>query len=83
MMDDDVLKYSGHRPRSIHVLAMLMILVKYLLSLMIAFRYFHEVQSSPGVNRLLHLIMVLLNFLLENRGHLHIFLIEIHLKNLD
>ena len=73
MMDNEVLKYSGHRPRSIHVLAMLMILVKHLSSFMIAFRCFHEVQSSPGVNKLLYLMMVLLNFLLENRGHLHIY----------
>ena len=34
MIDNEILKYIGHRPRSIHILAILTILVRYLLSLM-------------------------------------------------
>jgi len=61
IMNDEVLKYTGYRPRLIHVLAMLMILVRYLLSLVTVLKCFYEIQSSLGVNKLLHLIIVLLN----------------------
>ena len=44
MMNNKVLKYTGYRPRLIYVLAMLMILVRYLSFLMTALRYFHEIQ---------------------------------------
>jgi len=69
MMNNKVLKCAGHRPRLIHMLTMLMILVRHLLSLMTTLRYFHEIQSSPGVNKLLHLTMVLLSSSLENGSH--------------
>jgi len=43
MMNDEVLKYTGHKPRLIHVLTMLMILVRHLSSLMTALRCFHKI----------------------------------------
>jgi len=52
------------------MLAMLMILVKHLLSLIIALRCFHKVQSGLEVDESLHLMMVFLNSPLENRSHL-------------
>jgi len=42
-MNDKILKYTGYKPRSIHVLAMLMILVRYLSSLMAALRCFYKI----------------------------------------
>jgi len=39
----------------------LAILRRYLLSLMTALRCFHEIQSGPGVDELLCLVMALLN----------------------
>ena len=42
-MNNEVLKCAGHRPRLIHMLAMLIVLVRHLLSLMTALRYFHEI----------------------------------------
>ena len=43
-----------------HILTMLIILRRHLLSLMTALRCFHEIQSGPGVDKLLHLVMALL-----------------------
>ena len=42
-MNDEVLKYTGHKPRSIYVLAMLMILMRHLSSLIAALRCFHKI----------------------------------------
>ena len=44
-MMNNVLKCTGHRPRLIHMLAMLMILVRHLSCLMTALKCFHEIWS--------------------------------------
>ena len=48
-----------------YILVMLIILTRYLSSLMTALRYFQEMWSSSEVNKLLYLIIALLNFSLE------------------
>ena len=58
MMNDQVLKYISYTPRLIHMLAMLIILL----------RYFYKIQFGLDMNKLLYLAIVLLNFSLENRG---------------
>ena len=55
------LKYKGQCPRLIQALAMLIIKVKQLLLLIIHFRIFHEILSSPGADELLYLLMAFLN----------------------
>ena len=47
----------------------LAILRRHLLSLMTAFRCFHETQSSPRVDELLYLLMVFLNSFLEKSSY--------------
>ena len=47
------------------VLAILIMLRRYLSSSMTAFRYFHNIWSDPGEEELLHLLMVFLNSFLE------------------
>ena len=44
-----------------YVLVILTILRRHLSSLITALRCFHEIQSGPGVDELLHLVMALLN----------------------
>jgi len=70
-MDDKVLKCIDYRSRSIHTLAMLMILVRHLSFLMTDLRCFHEIQSGPDMDKLLHLTMTLLNSSLKNGGQSH------------
>ena len=52
-----------------HILVMLMILIKHLSSLIIALKYFHKIQSSPEVDKLLYLAIVFLNSSLEKSSH--------------
>jgi len=65
MMDEDILKCNGQCSKLIQALAMLTMLFKHLLSLITSLRYFHEILSSPGENKLLHLLMAIINFFLE------------------
>lgn len=53
----------------IHILAILIILMRHLLSLVTALRYFQEIQSSLGVDESLYLIIVFLNSSLEKDKH--------------
>ena len=55
-----------------HILVISKILVKHLSSLMTTLRCFHKIQSSPEVDKLLYLIIALLNSSLEKKGYLHI-----------
>ena len=68
IMDGEVLKCIGHKPRLINILVILIILVKYLLSLMTALRCFYEIQSGLCMDKLLHLAIILLNSFLESKG---------------
>ena len=61
MMDNDVLKYISQCSRLMYVLAMLTIFSKYLFSLTITLRCFHETLSGLGADKLLHLSIVLMS----------------------
>ena len=52
---------------------MLIMFLRHFSSLITALRYFHKIQFRPEVNKLLYLIIVLLNYLLENGSHVDIF----------
>jgi len=60
--NDDVLKCDGQWPRLIHMLVILIIFFKHLMSLIIVLRCFYKTLSELGVNKLLHLLMALINF---------------------
>ena len=77
MIDDNILKYNSQCPKLIHVLAMLINLLRHILSLMIALRCFHDNLFSPGVNELLHLAIKLLNSLAKNEFQIVVYLVRI------
>jgi len=62
----DLLKWEGQNPRLIHVLAMLMIILKQTSSLSMTLRWLHDNLSGSGVEKLLQLVIALLNSSLEN-----------------
>jgi len=64
------------------VLAILTIFPKYLSSLTIALRYYHEILLGLETDILLHLSIVLVNSLFEKRGHIDMSLVNI-LSNKD
>jgi len=65
IMKDNFLKWDCQWLVLIHAFVILMILLRYLSFLINALRCFQEIQFGPGVDKLLHLIMVLLNSSLE------------------
>jgi len=60
---DDILKCDGQCPRLIHTLAILMKLLRYVLSLTMTLKCLHDNLSGTEVEVLLHFIIELLNFL--------------------
>ena len=60
--NDDVLKCDDQWSRLIHMLVILIIFFKHLMSLIIVLRCFYKTLSELGVNKLLHLLMALINF---------------------
>jgi len=69
MMDDEFLKCEGQYSNSKHVSVILMIFFRYTESLMMILRCLHDSLLGPEVDELLHFMMELMNFTLENRGH--------------
>jgi len=65
------LKCNGQYPRSIYILAILIIFFKHIKSLTTTLKYFHETLSRSGVDEILHLLMALMNFLFEKRDHVN------------
>ena len=59
---------------------MLIIFLKHFLSLTTILRYFHEIQSSPGVDKLLHLSITFLNSSLEKDNQVEVCFDEISFK---
>ena len=43
MMDEEVLKYEGYRPKLMYILVILTILVRHLSSLMMALKYLYKI----------------------------------------
>ena len=65
----DLLKYFGQCPRSIQVLAMLIILDKQSSFLMTSFKWRYDSLAGPGAEESLHLLIADLNSNLENGFH--------------
>ncbi len=66
IIDDSALKCVGQCPRLIHVLAMLTIFSK---PLMTSLRCFHKILSSLEADKLLYLLMVIVNSSSEKELH--------------
>ena len=60
------LKWLGQYPISKHVLAIVMIFFKHVLSLIMCLRYFYNSLSGLGTDMLLHLTIALVNSFLAN-----------------
>jgi len=65
----DTLKCIGWYPKLMHVLAILIILRKYLSSLIITLRYFHKIWPRSRENKLLQLWMAFLNSFLKKDSY--------------
>ena len=79
--NNNILKCISQWPKSIHALAILIELLRYKKSLTITLRYLQDNLLGLGVNKLLHLIMELLNSSLEKEIHFVISLFEISSNN--
>ena len=66
IMDIETLKCAGQWPSSKHASAILMIFLKYILSLIILLRCFHDNLSGLEVNELLHWLMEIMNSTSKN-----------------
>ena len=73
----EVLKWKDQWSKLIHILAMLIILFKHALSLMILLRCLYDNLFGPGVDKLLHLAMELINSSSENSTQIEGFLLGI------
>jgi len=69
MMDIEVLKWEDQWPNSKHTSAMLIILFRHDLLLTILLRCIYDNLFRPGVDKLLHLAMELINSSSENGTH--------------
>jgi len=69
MMDKDALKCDSQCSKLIQALVMLMMLSKHLSSLMTSLRCFHEILSGPGAEKLLYLLIAIINSFLEKEFH--------------
>jgi len=70
IIDDDNLKCNSQYCKLIHILIILIKFFKYILSLMITLRCFQDILSRLGIDKLLYLVIALLNFSLENRAYI-------------
>lgn len=80
MIDNNNLKYDGQYPRLIYTSAMLIKIFKHLSSLTITLRYFQDILSKPGINKLLLLTIALLNSSIEKENHIMAVLVGISFK---
>ena len=69
IIDNDILKCKGQWPKLMHALAMLMKFLRHDVSLIIILRCFQDNLSGPGVDKLLHLVIELLNSSSKNSIH--------------
>ena len=80
IIDNNILKCNSQCPKLIHVLAILTILIKHVLSLTIVLRYFYNTLSGLGVDKLLHLVIAFLNSSVEKEGQSKAVLVGILFK---
>lgn len=69
MINNNTLKCNGQCPKLIQALVMLMMLLKYLLSLTTYLRYFYNILSVLEVDKLLYLLITIVNSFLEKEFH--------------
>ena len=81
IMDVNILKYDDQCPKSIHVLEIFIILLRYAKFLIIALRYLQDNLSSPKVKSLLYLLMDNMNSFLEKGGYSVVVLSGISFNN--
>ena len=79
---DNILKWFGQYPKSMHTLAILMMLVIQSSSFIRDLRCLHDSLSSPGVDKLLQLSKVILNSSFENGAQVEVCLFLILSKML-
>ena len=65
IIDNDALKYDSQYPKLIYILAMLTMFSKHLSSLMTSLRCFHKILSGLGADKLLYLLMAIVNYFFE------------------
>jgi len=73
----ETLKYNGQWPKSIHTSAMLMNFLRYAAFLTILLKCLYNNLSGPGINKLLHFLIELMNFSFEDGFHIIIGLLGI------
>ena len=71
IIDNEYLKYNSQYPKSMHILAILMIFFKQPIYLTTTLRYFYKALSRLRVDKLLHLLMTLVNFSFEKGGQIN------------
>ena len=71
-MDGDILRWVSQWPRLIHIFTMLIMLLRHLSSLTTALRCFQKMWSGLGIDKLLHLLIVILNSSLEKKDYVMI-----------
>jgi len=64
----DVLKCDSQWPKLIYMLAILIIFFGHLMSLITTLKCFYKTLSELGVNKLLHLLIVFINFSFNKGG---------------
>ena len=65
IIDNDALKYDSQYPKLIYILAILTMFSKHLSSLMTSLRCFHKILSGLGADKLLYLLMAIVNYFFE------------------
>ena len=80
IIDNNILKCNGQCPKLIHALVMLKILIKHVSFLTIILRCFYNTLSGPGVDELLYLVIVFLNFSVEKESQSITVLVGISFK---
>jgi len=68
-MDEDTLKWNNQCPKLIQALVMLILLSKHLSSLTTNLRCFHKILSGLKADKLLYLLVTIINYFLEKEFH--------------
>ena len=71
MINDNDLKYNGQCPKLMYILAILIKFFKHSVFLTITLKCFHKILSGLKVDKLLHLLIALVNSLFEKGGYIN------------
>ena len=69
IIDNDALKCDSQCPKLIYILAILTMFSKHLSSLMTSLRCFHKILSGLEADKLLYLLMAIVNYFFEKEFH--------------